>query len=83
MDIWHLQREFKKVFGVEKSTVVDELKGMVLKGEAKRILQRLWQKTLKQRGEMRTRVKKLIEYVGNNYDWIQNIPLVGGYSSAL
>lgn len=36
---------------------------------------------LRTRGEMRRRVKDLIEYVSNNYDWIQNIPLVGGYGS--
>lgn len=81
LDIWHLEREFKKVFGVEGSTVVAELKGLALKGEAKRIVERLWQEAFRTRGEMRTKVKDLIEYVSNNYDWIQNIPLVGGYGS--
>jgi hypothetical protein len=81
LDIWHLEREFKKVFGDEGRVVVEELKGLALNGEAKRIIERLWQEGLKTRGEMRRRVKDLIEYVRNNYEWIQNIPLIGGYGS--
>jgi len=81
LDIWHLEREFKKVFGDEGRVVVEELKGLALNGEAKRIIERLWQEGLKTRGEMRRRVKGLIEYVRSNYEWIQNIPLIGGYGS--
>ena len=81
LDIWHLEREFEKVFGAEGSVVVDELKGLALNGEAKRIVERLWQEGLKTRGEMRRKVKDLIGYVSNNYEWIQKIPFIGGYGS--
>ncbi len=39
MKIWHLEREFKKAFGVEGGALVDELKGLALKGEAKGIVE--------------------------------------------
>lgn len=81
LDIWHLEREFKKVFGIEGSDLVEGLKGLALSGEADRIVKRLWQEALRRRGDERKRVLELIEYVRNNYDWIENIPLIGGYGS--
>lgn len=33
------------------------------------------------RGEARRRVVELIKYVKGNHDWIENIPLAGGYGS--
>jgi len=30
---------------------------------------------------MRRKVKDLIWYVSHNYEWIQNVPLIGGYGS--
>ncbi len=80
LDIWHLEREFKRVFG-DKEGFINELKGLALNGKAKAIVERLWHEALRTRGEIRRRIKGLIEYVSNNHDWIDNIPLVEGYGS--
>lgn len=81
LDIWHLERGFKMVFGASGSNVVEELKMLALNGEAKRIVERLSKEAFSLRGEARRRVVELIKYVKGNHDWIENIPLAGGYGS--
>ncbi len=76
LDMWHLKREFKKVFGVGGSNLVAYLKDLALKGGAKRIVEMLREEALRQRGEIKTKVKDHIEHVSNNYQWIENTPLI-------
>jgi len=82
LDIWHLEREMKKVLGEERAELVESLKVLALQGKGSEILQRLMGEGARVR-EVEER-KKIIEgmtYVRNNLDWIENIPRVEGYGS--
>lgn len=81
LDIWHLERALKKVFGEGGSLLVESLIELALKGKGAEILGRLREEAVRLRGERRQKVMELIAYVRNNLDWIENIPLAQGYGS--
>ena len=82
LDIWHLEREFKRVWGREKQMVVESLKELALKGEGKEILQRLVKESAETEDpEKEEKIAEVANYVLSNLDWIENIPKVEGYGS--
>jgi hypothetical protein len=82
LDIWHLEREFKRVLEAEREDAVESLKGLALRGEGKEIVRRLVEESSKARDvEEAQKIMETIQYVMNNLDWIENIPKVEGYGS--
>lgn len=82
LDIWHVEREMKKALGKEKEAVVGKLKGFALAGKPKEIILRLQEERLRTKvPEKREKIADAIRYVKNNFDWITNIPILGGYGS--
>jgi len=82
LDIWHLEREFKRVLGEEKQQLVECLKELALRGKGREILKRLMQESGEIRGpEKEGKIAEVANYVLSNLDWIENIPKVEGYGS--
>lgn len=82
LDIWHLEREFKKALGEEREAVVEVLKELALCGKGSEILQGLMKEGAKVKAvEERKKIMETMTYVRNNLDWIGNIPKVKGYGS--
>lgn len=82
LDIWHLERELKKALGEEKKFLVEELKGLALKGQGREIIRVLMEEGLRLKDP--EKVKKIVDamdYVKNNLQWIENIPKAEGYGS--
>jgi hypothetical protein len=80
LDIWHLERELKRVLGEEKTETVKKLKLLALEGKAEEIVNRLMKEVsvdIKKSED----IFKVAEYVMNNAEWIRNIPKVKGYGS--
>jgi len=80
LDIWHLEREFKIVFGEDQAPTVEGLKSLALQGRVEEIVDILLKETTldRQRSE---KIVQVAEYVMNNAEWIRNISEVGGYGS--
>jgi len=82
LDIWHLEREFKKALGEERAELVESLKVLALQGKGSEILQRLMEEGARVKTvEERKKIIEVMTYVRNNLDWIANIPKVQGYGS--
>ncbi len=82
LDIWHLERELKKALGKEKEVVVGYLKGLALEGKTKEIIIRLKEESSRAKEpEKSKKIAEVIGYVRNNFNWIENIPKLGGYGS--
>lgn len=82
LDIWHLEREFKRVLGAEREDTVETLKELALKGEGKDIIRRLVEESRGAKDvEEAKKIMEATQYVMNNLDWIENIPKVEGYGS--
>jgi hypothetical protein len=82
LDIWHLERELKKALGEEKKSLVEDLKGLALKGDGREIIRALMEEGSRLRDP--EKIKKIVDamdYVKNNLQWIENIPKTGGYGS--
>jgi len=41
LDMWHLERKFKRFLGAEREDAIEALKGLALRGEGKEIIRRL------------------------------------------
>jgi hypothetical protein len=80
LDIWHLEREIRKAVGAEKEELVAELKSLALEGKAEEIAETLMKVAPKDL-ETSEKIIRVIGYVLNNAEWIQNIPKVKGYGS--
>jgi len=82
LDIWHLEREFKKALGKDKESTVGYLKELALQGNARELIKQLKQEQLRasQQNE-KDKIQEVIGYVWNNFSWIENIPKVKGYGS--
>jgi len=80
LDIWHFERELKRVLGEEKTETVEKLKSLALEGKAEEIVNRLMKEVSVDRKKSED-IFKLAEYVMNNAEWIRNIPRVKGYGS--
>lgn len=82
LDIWHLEREFKRVLGEEKQQLVESLKELALQGKGKEIVKRLIEESSNTEDlEATTKIAEATNYVMSNLDWIENIPKVEGYGS--
>ena len=82
LDIWHLERELKKALGEERKSLVEDLKGLALKGDGRGIIRVLMEEGSRLRDP--EKIKKIVDvmdYVKNNLQWIENIPKAGGYGS--
>jgi len=80
LDIWHIERELKKVLGEEKKETVEKPKLLALEGNADEIVNRLM-KEVSADLEKSEKIFRVAEYVMNNAEWIRNIPEVKGYGS--
>lgn len=80
LDIWHFERELKRVLGEKKTETVAKLKSLALEGKAEEIVNRLMKEVSVDRKKSED-IFKLAEYVMNNAEWIRNIPKVKGYGS--
>jgi hypothetical protein len=82
LDIWHLEREFKKALGKDKEATVGYLKGLALQGKGRQLLKLLNKEKLSVcEADEKKKIEEVIGYVWNNLSWIENIPKVGGYGS--
>lgn len=82
LDIWHLEREFKKALGEERAEFVESLKALALQSKGSEILQQLMEEGARAKTvEERKKIIEVITYVRNNLDWIANILEVEGYGS--
>jgi len=80
LDIWHLERELKRVLGEEKKETVEKLKSLALEGKAEEIVSRLM-KEVSVDIVKSEKIFQVAAYVMNNAEWIRNIPKVKGYGS--
>lgn len=82
LDIWHLERELKRVLGAERGDEVAALKELALRGEAEEMVRRLVEESRETNdtGDAQ-RIMETAHDVMANLDWIENIAKVDGYGS--
>ena len=68
--------------GKRERGIIGDLKGFALRGKPTEIIMRLQEERLRTKvPEKREKIVDAIRYVKNNFDWITNIPILGGYGS--
>jgi hypothetical protein len=69
LDIWHLEREFKRILRAEKEEAVESLKELAFRGEGKEIIHRLVEESSRPRdADEAQKIMEAIQYVMNNLD---------------